>query len=674
MAPLSDIPSVGAAPTPATAGSIGTSTDGSAALSAAVVPSPRADTVVRDSVASNMFRKQPSPPSDRYAVFGWMFDLFTVAVSLSDVVSDVVVAIQFYQGGQTVWFALVVTSLCLASVVYTVYFTEIVRRSAAWGSIVIGSTSVRNASSLVVYPVVLLCAQVMPVICWVVETRARRGGWLPPASSALGDAGLTESVVGREAVSDAKATALLMGRLQASLQHYLKAHGMFLIETVVEAIPQIVIQLLAVTFLGHATTAQVVSMSLSLLSVVSKAHVVAHSFDMGVFIFRMALPAFDLFSFFYLCATILEPGSSRDVQLPGTTLTVSYLTAAWLLMFVVSSVYFVASGAFWFILGSCTRAYRRRYHIVMILPRLILGGILLPFFLIAKELCKVSWLALELQMVQPRAIAGHALLFRFVLAAGSEEERERRFRHMLECFDGDEYRPMRLRRARLPALRESGEELVTAEMLAMPPAQFRSSRLTELRTPPRRLPLGLDDPYASLARCDASFPCFASGFFAVAICVNALSCVFNILYPFLNCAAVTPPQRQTTLQLMCLAPILVTLAVAVPLAPRAWRYRQFCLKVHSFGSMPPERAIRWLESYFHPPVELILADCIPESTLPLDVVASHLSAWLAPSDAGVASISPLECRRIREERATLTVSCAAYLSANQTAPDCLSSA
>ena len=85
-------------------------------------------------------------------------------------------------------------------------------------------------------------------------------------------------------------------------------------------------------------TSQVASMSLSMLSVVSKVHVVAHSFDLGVFVFRLALPIFDLFSFFYLCATILEPGSGQDVVFPGTSHRVSYLTAAWMVKLAVDRV------------------------------------------------------------------------------------------------------------------------------------------------------------------------------------------------------------------------------------------------------------------------------------------------------------------------------------------------
>jgi hypothetical protein len=94
-------------------------------------------------------------------------------------------------------------------------------------------------------------------------------------------------------------------RLQKSMQKHVKANVGFYVETVVEAIPQAVIQLIAVTALGQATTLQLLSMCLSLFSIVSKAYIVSVSFDLRAMLFKASLVAFDVFSMFYLFATVL---------------------------------------------------------------------------------------------------------------------------------------------------------------------------------------------------------------------------------------------------------------------------------------------------------------------------------------------------------------------------------
>ena len=613
------------------------------------------DVHVPDAVLDDDLTASPSGGShsrccdNLITAWGWLFDLFTVTVSLSDVISDIVVAVQFFQAGEHVWFGLVIASLCVASIVYTIFFVEEVRRRWPDTWTVCG-TPIRNVHRVLVYPIVLIGAQVMPVICWVLETIRMRGS---DTASRVGAVALADyhlgyrSAVGREAVDDAKASAQLMGRLHAALTHYMKAHGMFLIETVVEAIPQIVIQLLAVTFLGHATTAQVVSMSLSLLSVVSKAHVVAHSFDLGVFVFRMALPAFDLFSFFYLCATILEPGSGQDVVFPGTSHRVSYLTAVWMVKLAVVIGYGVLSA----IVGGIALAVMQihdnfddiSWRDVLFSILCVLGCVLVfgPAVIVA-EGCKLTWLTWFLATAEPVQRPTSTLLFPFV-RGGNRHERFRHLTYMWLRSTLEQSRPPRFSFAatrRIPK-REGGTKFYQS-LLAGPPEQFDSRQLrcfyqhevSSFRGAPFEVP--------SIECCG-----FVGAW--VGIGMYVISCLFNIAYPFVNAGLTW--ERQTPLQLMCLAPMMAALAIALPLVPRAWWYHEFCRDATVIATATADKALMWIEAYYHPPPELVLADCVPETAIPLDVVASHLSAWVSAFDVGVAGLSAAECQRIRQERA-----------------------
>ena len=67
-----------------------------------------------------MEAQRPKRPQNRAAVScfsrlislaSWIFAALTVVINLADVSTDVVVAVHFFQGGRTVWFALVVTFL-----------------------------------------------------------------------------------------------------------------------------------------------------------------------------------------------------------------------------------------------------------------------------------------------------------------------------------------------------------------------------------------------------------------------------------------------------------------------------------------------------------------------------------------------------------------------------------
>ena len=61
-------------------------------------------------------------------VFGWSFDIAIILINLADVVSDCLVAAEFYRAGHTTFFWLVIASLLLANVIYTIFGVELMLR------------------------------------------------------------------------------------------------------------------------------------------------------------------------------------------------------------------------------------------------------------------------------------------------------------------------------------------------------------------------------------------------------------------------------------------------------------------------------------------------------------------------------------------------------------------
>ena len=112
-----------------------------------------------------------------------LFDLGTVAISVADVVSDVVVLRQFYRSGQSAFFSISLAIMVLSSAVFTLMFIllGIGRENRRdWNihdtfkdwSVVNGSsqTAILSLLYLLTFIVFLPFGQAFPVIMWAMET------------------------------------------------------------------------------------------------------------------------------------------------------------------------------------------------------------------------------------------------------------------------------------------------------------------------------------------------------------------------------------------------------------------------------------------------------------------------------------------------------------------------
>jgi hypothetical protein len=324
------------------------------------------------------------------------FSFLTVVINVADVATDIAVCIAFWQEGETLWFGLVLASLLLSHLVYTVLATFLMPEEIhVW----------RPYKSLPVplrLLVSLLIAQFVPFINFVLESY--HDATSPPApqldfdgvvvATAAGNESAVGAALGQaadEEFAEVARSQMLNERLRRGIELHFRKFGLFYVETVVEAAPQAVIQLLAISFLGRATEAQLLSLCFSLFSITSKMVVLSRSYDARVMMFNFLLFAHDVFSTYYLFTTVIAVETARDVSLGS--LHLSWFGYVWLLKVVITMGFAVVSGIAGLIIIVVLmiqdgRITQNKYQ--------LLGGVLASVVLFAPaalvfEACKLSW-------------------------------------------------------------------------------------------------------------------------------------------------------------------------------------------------------------------------------------------------------------------------------------------
>ena len=412
------------------------------------------DNMVRGSSAKdNRIARRLLPPLVTFV--GWAFDVFTAVISVVDIVSDVLVAKHFYDGGHMLWFWLVVGSYLLASGFFTFFFVEL---ASASNSAVPPSRfkSAYNSIPVVVkYTVTFLLAQLLPLVLWLLVTLDK-----PTATAAAKPSDPTPdaetSVVAEEMMEADFLNESVSRRLRGSLATLVKAHALFLLETVVEAVPQLVIQLLAMTFLGESSPVQILSVCVSLFSIISKAYVVADALDLRVFACNYAAAVFDLATFFFVFSTVLDVHSGthdrvrvpdwitnmlyagRDAADSSPELYVSMLSAAWAIKTSVLVGYIVTVGVLFAIVSLLRDVLVRSYRPTR---REVFSGFLVALGwvccfvpgVLALEVVKLTAFVLISKSNMPSVDDRNALIYAFVMQSGTSEETTHRMRHLMEC-------------------------------------------------------------------------------------------------------------------------------------------------------------------------------------------------------------------------------------------------
>eukprot|EP01065_Artemidia_motanka_P047111 TRINITY_DN729_c4_g1_i3.p1 TRINITY_DN729_c4_g1~~TRINITY_DN729_c4_g1_i3.p1 ORF type:complete len:668 (+),score=164.34 TRINITY_DN729_c4_g1_i3:144-2147(+) len=607
------------------------------------------------------------PPRDLKWWLSWAFEFFSAGLATLDVVADALVAAQFHKEGRTGWFWAVVLIMFNSSILFAIVSVETgIKAGNLFGAP--GSRMV-DWKRKVMYPPMILVGQLLPVVNWVCETwfpkedlSLMRTHPEPEQGTRIGDVGAGLSVSVESTAEHAQLYQIL-----AWVQRRYCSHGLFIVETAVESIPQSLVQLLAITTAGDRVSAvQVVSLALSVSSIVSKAYTCSIALDMGASLFKFTLISYDVFALFYTFTALADGAGSVGVwYLNGTE--VSLLTAVWVWKTaILLALVFLATAV-----SGCVGLLQLRSE-CKVDPRHCCAMVGVPIFaaflyvlvlvpaLVAAEGLKLGVLVLLLFVLEPEGrVSGYATCaFTFVRSAeyGSAEQVDRAL--FVNRFVAESSLACHAR-----VLARKGA-VVTAEQAAV------MQRLREIRD----LCCSTDATIQGLAWallsqsktqncCDGAASWYRSlprdakvvvAAWLPAAAAWAIGSALWLLFPFVSIAT---HREQSALSLFCLSGLGVCLAVALFLTPHMIRYISI-LEVTTLSYFPPSALTvfhrtdsidrefaRGMQLVYWARWDVVLVWALSER-LPVDA-CDLISQFLAIGDLNTTGLSVAECEKMR---------------------------
>jgi hypothetical protein len=589
---------------------------------------------------------------------GWGFDVLTAVLSVVDVVSDGLVAQQFYDEGAMLWFWLVVGSLFISNVLY-----------AAGGVIVLHDQhnfdTAGAKKSFMWFSLLFPIAQALPLAHWLAQCwRDRHDTCNVPPASTTGKPMPTAATA--DDLEGCAAEAALIARFNAGFETHMRQHAGFYMETVVEAVPQAVIQLLAVTALGRASPVQLLSMSLSLFSIVSKAYAVTKVFDLRLIIFNASAVAYDAFALFYLFSTLAAANEASEV-------TVSMGLAAWVFPFVPQAITVSALSAEWVLRHQVVEAfaagslvvlgiglfYEERiksndiWHWSIVICPLAALACFIPAMLVIESVKLMCFVPFVLGVADNYDTASWPSLHRFYQVGarhGGWCEQKKRLRHIAisSCDQA------------IAQIESASQGQTWARGRPMAKSARRSNKLQVLQKLRQTINIEPFNPWLLAKHPNrvtgaTPVPRRARKRASEAIAVAwATSGGLLFIYTAL-CNAVFPIAHVyrygllhlNLLQGVCLAGCAVSLPVAMYLAPGVCRSMLFCYSlehVRSYSSVADPAAI--IAAYHQPQAAAVLRAVIDPEVLPATVL-DDVALVLGGNGIDVAGLSAAYCRDLR---------------------------
>jgi membrane protein YdbS with pleckstrin-like domain len=600
----------------------------------------------------------------------WVFAVTLIVGHVAYVVANLIVAAEFYEQGDTTWFAVQVAFLIASNLAVAVFALEFHVRH--WPAVDEWSLPSLFALCVVIGPSLPLVTYIGGNSCQKARERVTAHG---------GDDGvfhLNSRYMREETKESAISVFLSYILLGDSFNAHFRKYGVFYVETLTGAIPQAVIQLLAIThiaFLGGASYAQLISLCCSLFSIMSKAVIFAASYDVKVFIFSFLLVAHDVFSTFYLFSTVMAQETQKDTDFLG--LPVSYLGYAWLAKAFVSAACYVIGGGVLVVVikDGC---YSRVVAVA-------LGALVMCSVPLAAEFLRLGIYPLlrfrsERQNNQ-QAADGIATLWNFLRRDDSSGSR---LRHIVECVMTYEIirrgaNPFKPRHSAI-----SGDPLgvyrntttylesmispwslerplpvpdnvpTDVDLLHLRPAWYFAPLWQHVQAigPGGRLTMW---DVERLTRCSPSvmsFPRTKRTYFflsgakdelleakrernvrwaveATAVAIFTLGQILSFVYPFIN--ASVNFRSHNLLQTVCFYGLCATLLLALPFVPATYRHQVFRWSVCSWSTsaFPIDSVRTWIAGYYTPTsVSVALEAAVDVSVVPGEVMAAVVAPFV----------------------------------------------
>jgi len=210
----------------------------------------------------------------------FLLDFVAVVLVSTDMVTDVLVIHEFYAAKKMTFFYVGVVILCCAQVSYLMLFYML---------FIVDGNMMNHGGRHVKVFFILLClapfGQLLPLFIWIESHR------LPWLDSCLQTLGWSSSGGDREMKED-----------EDPLIHWIsskiKKHGGFIVESLIEALPQSILQFVALLYYKNVTTLSLYSIISSMTSVAIRGVMFSYSLNRATFIFNIACFAADIFNIF----------------------------------------------------------------------------------------------------------------------------------------------------------------------------------------------------------------------------------------------------------------------------------------------------------------------------------------------------------------------------------------
>ena len=202
------------------------------------------------------------------------YDFSAVVISIVDVVTDILITIKFGLSEQWAFFWIAVTIFCLAQFCYSGLFT------------LAYAESLKTKYQVLVFVFVFPFAQIVPAFIWLDSYN------LGITKSILKRLKLETNAFGEKECPPDK------DELQFWIEQKFISHGGFVIEAVIEAFPQSILQMISLVMFYNVDPLNVFSIVLSMTSVASKTLMFCYSIDRVTFFFNFLCMSADIFGVF----------------------------------------------------------------------------------------------------------------------------------------------------------------------------------------------------------------------------------------------------------------------------------------------------------------------------------------------------------------------------------------
>ena len=326
-----------------------------------------------------------------------LYDIITILISIADISTDVIVLISFYIEGRTTLFVISLIILIMAQLCYAVAF--------------IWRYEVFDDSNIWVIIFVFCC--LLP-IGWIVSFifyftddedswcstqfyKIKRSQWTIDCSFKNNMLHKNQSAMTRWIITK------------------LSKHMGFIIEAGIEALPQSLLQIIAIVYYNEANYIAIVSIFLSMFSVMTKSLVFSQGIDIKTYIWTWLCIVVDFFGIFFILSWVFYTNDSTVLQ-PQFMGYFTVIGEIWFYKVMISVTPCILLGLLWFVItylpqpmhelctrnqyGECDELWTRIGWIIL----LLVGGTIFLFVVscvcfIAIEIFCFSFLALGLYVL-----------------------------------------------------------------------------------------------------------------------------------------------------------------------------------------------------------------------------------------------------------------------------------